>query len=330
MPLSYFRLCLPTTKVSAMSMTLLISMLSATIAHGQAYPTKPIRIVTSDVGGGNDFIVRLIAPEMTAHLGQSVVIENRPSGVIPGSIVSKATPDGYTVLVYGGTFWLGPLLQSNVPYDILKDFAPITMLTNSPNILVVTPTFAATSVKELIALAKAKPGSLNYASTAPGSAIHLAAELFKSMAGVNIVRISYKGTGQAINDVIAGQVQMMFPNAASATQMIKTGRLKALAVTSAKPSALFPDLPTIAASGVPGYESGSAFGMFAPAKTPAAIIKRLNMETVRALNVPDIKEKFLRASNEVIGGTPEQLTATIKSETARVGKVVKEAGIRIE
>ena len=329
MPQRYYRVFLPATAALSLAMGSAISQ-PLSKSSAQASPNKPIRLVTSDVGGGNDFIARLIVSGLTAGFGQPVVIENRPSGVIPGSIVSKATPDGYTLLIYGGTFWLGPLLQANVPYDVVKDFAPISLLTSSPNIMVVTPSFPANSVKELIAMAKAKPGSLNYASTAPGSAIHLAAELFKSAAGVDIVRIAYKGTGQAVNDVVAGQVHLMFPNAAAAAQLVRAGKLKALAVTSAKPSVLFPDLPTVSASGVPGYESGSAFGMFAPARTPASIVGRVNEQVVKALNKPDVREKFFNAANEVIGSSPEQLAATIRSEYARVGKVIKDAGIRAE
>jgi len=300
------------------------------VAWSQNYPAKPIQIFTTEIGGGSDLAARMVAPGLSANMGQQLVVNNRPSGVIPGEIVSRAPPDGYTLLVYGGTFWLGPLLQPKTPYDVVRDFAPITMLISSPNILVVHPSLPVKSVKDLIALAKAKPGELNYASPGIGSSPHLSAELFKSMAGVDFVRINYKGTGLGINDVIGGHVHLMFPSAAGVAGHVKSGRLRGVAVTSAKLSALLPGIPTVAASGVPGYESVSGFGMFAPARTPVAIINHLNQETVRVLNLPEIKDRFLATGAETVGNTPEEFSARLKAEIARVGKVIKDAGIRVE
>ena len=253
-------------------------------AQAQDYPTRPIRIVTSEAGGGNDLQARLVAKGLTAALGQQVIVENRPSGVIPGDIVAKATPNGYTLLLYNNTFWVGPLLQST-PYDPLKDFAAVTTVAVSPNILVVNQSVPVKSVTELIALAKAKPGELNYASSGTGATNHLAAEMFKSMAGVNIVRVSYKGAGQAMNDLLAGQVQVAFPTAGAAAAHMRAGRVRALGVTSLEPSPLAPGLPTVAAS-IPGYETIAIYGLFVPARTPPAIINRLHREAVQVVKSP--------------------------------------------
>ena len=298
-------------------------------ADGQEYPNKPIRFVTSEVGGGTDFAARVIAQALSGVIGQQVVVENRPGSVIPAHVVAKALPDGYTLLLNGSSLLFLPFMMDKLPYDTVKDFAPVTLAHKSPNVLVLHPSVAVTSVKELIELAKAKRGELNYASSGSGSSVHLAAELFKSMAGVNIVRIVYRGSGPALIDLMAGQVSLMFATPGSAAPHVRSGKVKALAVTSAQPSALFPGLPTVA-SGLPGYESVSTNGVLAPAGTPAAIINRLNQEIVRVLQRPDVKEKFFNAGSEVIGSSPQQFAATIKSEMAKWGKVIKDANIGAE
>ena len=299
-------------------------------ASAQTYPAKPVRIVTSDAGGGSDIVARVIAQGVSGPLGQPVLVENRGGGVIAGEMVAKAPPDGHTLLFYGGTLWLLPMMRSSVPYDTLRDFAPITLAITSPTVLAVHPSLPVRSVKDLIALAKARPGQLNYGSPAVGTSTHMAAELLKSMAGINIVRIAYKGGAGALNDLIAGQVDLAFVVTTSATPHVKSGRLRALAITSAEPSPQFPGLPTVAATGLPGYESSAQVGMFVPAKTPDAIINRLNQEIVRVLARPDVKEKFLAIGVETVGNTPEQFMAKIKSEIVKWGKVIKEAGIRDE
>jgi tripartite-type tricarboxylate transporter receptor subunit TctC len=233
------------------------------------------------------------------------------------------------LLFFGSTFWTGPLLQK-APYDPVRDFAPISLTNRSPNVLSVHPGVAANSVKELIALAKTRPGALNYGASGTGAPNHLAAELFKAMAGVNIVRISYKASGAAINALIGNEIQMMFVPAATVAPHLKTGRLRALAVTSAEPSQLAPNLPTIAASGLPGYESVSIYALFAPARTPAAIIRRLNQEVVRVLGQIEVRDKLFASGLESVGGTPEQLAATLKSEMTRMGKLIREAGIQVQ
>ena len=294
-------------------------------ANSQDYPNKLVRIVTSGVGGSNDFAARLIAPGLTTSLGQPVIVDNRGGGVIPGQIVSNSPPDGYTLLLYGAPIWIGPLLQKT-PYDI-KDFAPISLTNRAPNVLVVHPALPVKSVKDLIALAKAKPGALNFSTGGTGASGHLAAELFNAMTGVKMVRVAYKSDTQERPDLLSGQVQLSFPNAANVTNHIKSGRLRGVAVTSAQPSPLVPGLPTIAASGVPGYQSVALSAVFAPAGTPAPIINRLNQEIVRILQRPDVKEKYLNNGIEAASSSPQELAATLASEIAKWGKVIKDAGI---
>lgn len=300
----------------------------ATVVSGQNYPNKLIRIVASEAGGGGDLAARVIAQELTKSMGQPVVVENRGGGVIAGEVVAKAPPDGYTLLFYGDTFWLLPLMRSYVSYDPIRDFLPITSTVTTPLVLVVNPSVAANSVRELIALARAEPGKLNYSSAAAGTSNHLSAELFKFMAGVDIVRILFKGHASALNAVIGGEAHLMFAIVGPAMAQVKAGKLKGLAVTSAEPTRLAPGLPTLAASGLPGYESVSTFGVFAPAGTPATIIDRLNHEIVRILNRAEIKERFFRSGMETLGSSPEEFAATIKSEIAKWGKVIRDAGIR--
>lgn len=305
-------------------------VLGAGAASGQNYPVKPVRVVSIGAGGGGDIAARLIAQRLSASLGRQVIVDNRGGGLLAGEIVAKAPPDGYTLLSYGSTIWLLPLLQDNVSYDPVRDFAPISLVTRSPNILVVHPSVPAKSTGDLIALARARPGDLNYASGATGAITHLAVELFKSMAGVNFTKVNYKGSGAAANALLAGEVQLMFPSAGTAAPHIRSGRFRALAVTSAEPSALAPGLPTVAASGLPGYEAVAVQGMFAPAGTPASIINRLHREIVQVLNSADVKEKLFNVGIEVVGSSPEQFAAMMKSDMAKWGKVIKDAGIRTE
>jgi tripartite-type tricarboxylate transporter receptor subunit TctC len=303
-------------------------VLAGGIASAQNFPTKPIRIVTAEAGGGNDFAARIVAQAL-GGLGQPVIVENRPSGVIPGAIVAKAAPDGHTLLSYGVSLWMAPFLQKDVPYDPVRDFAPVTLLGNSPLVLVVHPGVAAKSARELIALAKAGPGQLNCASTSIGSPAHLAFELFKFMAGVDIVRISYKGGAPALIDVMSGRVQLAFGTATTATPHMKSGRLRALAVTSTRPTPVFPGLPPLAAT-LPGYEASSIYSIFVPARTPAAIITRLNREIARHLQTEEVKERFLNVGVEAAASSPGELAAAIKSDMERLGKMIKETGIRAD
>ncbi len=300
------------------------------MAFSQNFPHKPIRMVSPGPGGGADFAARLIAQGISGPLGQQVIVENRPTGVIPGEIVARALPDGYTLLVSGNSFWIGPFMQDHTPYDPVQDFAPVTLAVGSPNILVVHPAVAANSVKELIALARAKPGVLNYASASAGGSVHLAAELFKYLAGVNIVRIPYKSSGVSITALVGGEVQLTFSNAAPVVPHVNAGRLRALAVTTLQPSALFPELPTMAGSGLPGYDVASVYAIFAPAKTPSTIVNRLNQELVRLLNRTDVRERFIAAGVATIGTTPQGLADAMKREMTSMGKVIRDAGIRAD
>lgn len=309
-------------------MPVTLAVLAVDTTQSQTYPTKPIRVLTSAVGGGNDFVARLIAPGISAPLGQQVIIDNRPTRALPDAVM-KSAPDGYTLLIMSAGLWLFPFM-ANANYDMGRDFAPITLAVKSPNVLVVHPSLPTKSVKEVIALAKAKPGQLTYSVGGLGGMSHLSVELFKKMAGVDMVMVNYKSGAQEIADLIGGQVQLAFNPAGSAAPHVKSGKLRALAVTTAEPSALFPGLPTIAASGLPGYAAVSTYGVFAPAKTPEAIIKRINQEVVRFLNTPEAKERLLNGATEPVGSSPEAFAASIKSDMNKWGKIIQDAGIRDE
>ena len=296
-------------------------------AYAQNWPLKPVRIITAEPGTGNDLIARLIVPYLSNAFGQQFIVDNR--GLVAVDMVAKAAPDGYNLLSYGPPLWLTPLLRQ-VSYDPLRDLAPITLAGSSPNILAIHPSVPAKSVSELLLLAKQRPGELNYSSSSTGSSPHLAAELFKTMAGINIVRVPYKGSSQALVGLVGGQVHLMFPNAGTVAPHLKSTRVRALAVTTSAPSALVPGLPTLSASGVTGYESASQFALFAPAGTPSAIIERLNREMIAALRKPDVTERLFGSGVEVTTGTPTELAVTMKSEMAKWGKLIKETGIREE
>ncbi|HSQ04038.1 MAG TPA: tripartite tricarboxylate transporter substrate binding protein [Burkholderiales bacterium] len=301
------------------------ALLFAAAASAQQYPTKPIRVITTVTGGGNDLVARLVQPKLTERLGEQIVIDNR--GSIGPEIVAREKPDGYTLLIAGGNLWALQFLRKSVAWDAEKDFAPITLAVTLPNLVVVHPALPVKSVKELLALAKARPGELNYSSGTTGVSTHLAAELFKVMAHVQIVRVPYKGGGPAMNAVIAGESQVSFPNAGSAAPHVKSGRVRALAVSTAQPSALFPDLPTVASAGIPGYEWLSMIGFFAPAGTPPALVRLLNKEIVQALRREDVKGRLFTSGIEVLGNTPEEFAAVIKADIVRTARVIRDAGI---
>ena len=303
------------------------TILSIATASGQAYPAKTIRIVTSEPGGGSDLTSRLLAQGLTGPLGQPVIVDNR-AGVIVVETVAKAPPDGYTILL-SASMWLSPLFQPELSFDQVRDFLPIALAVSTPNILVIHPSLPVKSVKDLIALAKSRPGELNYATGTTGSASHIAAEKFKSMAGVNMMRIPYKNAGPGITALIGGQVQIMFATAGSITPHIKAGKLRPLGVTSPKPSALLPDLPTVAATGLPGYDANTLFGLFAPAKTPADIINRLNQEIVRYLSRAEAREKLLSVGVEPSPSSVEQWAAMVKADMDAVSKIIKSANLRV-
>jgi tripartite-type tricarboxylate transporter receptor subunit TctC len=314
--------------VAACIVALGLTGFSAGPAFTQNYPSKPIRIVTSPAGGGNDLPARLIARAISGPLGQQLIVDNRAT-VLIADIVAKAAPDGHTLLVTGSAHWIGPLLEKT-SYDPIKDFAPITLVDRAPSVLVVHPSMPLKSVKQLIALARSKPGELNFSVGGTGTSNFLGAIMFNHMAGVNIVRIPYKGTGPALAAVMSGEVHAMFGSAGGATPHVKSGRLRALAVGSAQPSALAPGLPTLAASGLPDFVSEALHALFAPAGTSQAVIARLNHEVVRYLQSPEAKDVFLKAGVETAPGSPDELTAIMRSEIARTDKVLKAAGISIQ
>ena len=297
-------------------------------ATNSEYPVKPLRMLVSGTGGSSNFTARMIAPALSARLGQQVVVDNRGTGIVAIEIAAKAAPDGYTVILNGSNLWLMPFMHEKLSYDPVRDFAPVVLVNRAPNVLAVHPSVPVYSVKDLITLAQSKPGALNYATSGAGNSNHLAAELFKSMAHAKMVQVMYKGAAPALTGLLAGEVQLMFPTPGSVDAYVKTGRLRALAVTSAEPSPLMPGLPTVAASGLPGYECVSLFAVFAPAKTPAVLIERLNREIGAVLNMPEVKDRFFKAGVEVVGGPPQQLATTVRSEMTRWGKVIREAGIR--
>jgi tripartite-type tricarboxylate transporter receptor subunit TctC len=303
-----------------------ILLLGATAASGQEFPLKPVRIITGGTGGGGDFTSRLLAQELGSLWGQQVVVDNRPSGVIPGETVARSAPDGYTILVALNLLWLGHLLQDE-PYDPVRDFAPVTQAATSPNILLVHPSVPAKSIKELIALARARPGELSYGTGANGSASHLGGELLKSMAKIRMVRIPYKTNTQHQADVLGGHIQMTFTAPSGLGSFISSGRLRALAVTSAQRAAALPDLPAMAET-LPGYEAAQHIGVFAPAKMPATLVSRLNRDVLRVLSRPDVKERMSNIGFEPVGSSPEQFASFIKADIAKWSKVIKEGGTR--
>jgi tripartite-type tricarboxylate transporter receptor subunit TctC len=298
-------------------------------AFAADFPTKPVRLVIGFApGGGTDTTARALSNKLSASLGQQVVVDNRPghSGTIAADIVSKATPDGHTVLLGTIALVVNPSLTAKMPFDTLKDLAPVTQAADSTNILVLHPSVPAKSVKELIALAKAKP--LNGGSSGIGGTGHLAVELFNLQAGTKIAHVAYKGGGPAMVDLLGGNIQLIFATAASSIGHIKAGKVRAIAVTTAKRSALVPDLPTVAEAGLPGYEANNWNGFFVPAKTPRPIVNRLNKEIAAALNAPDIKEFLFKQGLDAAPNTPEQFAAYMKSEMAKWAKVIKAAGIK--
>ena len=303
------------------TLCVVMAALGAASAGAQSFPSKPVRIVLSNAGGASDIAARLIVPTLTSSLGQPVIVENR-SGQLSIAAVRGAAPDGHTLLSYGGGLWVVPLLDKSVTYDAMKDFAPITLQFRVPNVLVVHPSLPVKSVKELVALAKARPGALNVASGSPGSGSHLAAEMFNALANVDTVRVPYAGAPPAITALLGNQVQVMFASPSTIQEHIKSGKVRALATTGQEPSPLAPDLPTVGTV-VTDFEVEAVTAMFAPAGTPSAIISRLNQEFVRALNQSEVKGKLFDAGLIVSTGTPDQLSAFMKADLARTAKVLK-------
>ena len=303
-------------------------------AQAPAYPTKPIRLVVPfPAGGATDILAREVAKHLTDAWGQSVVVDNRPGagGNIGSELVAKAAPDGYTLeMGTVGTHAINASLYSKMPYDHVRDFVPVILVAGVPNVLEVNPALPVNSVQELIAYAKANPGKLNFASSGSGTSIHLSGELFKVMAGVQMTHVPYKGSAPALQDLIGGQVQLMFDNLPPSLPQIKAGKLRALAVTSAGRAPALPDTPTVAEAGLPGFEASSWFGVLAPAGTPPEIVNKLNAEIAKWLASPGAKEKLANVGANIAGGTPEDFARHIQAETAKWAKVVKESGAKVD
>lgn len=303
------------------------------VVHAQVYPQRPVRLIVPFAPGGTtDILARLIGQKLTPMLGQSVVIDNRPgaNGAVGSEIVAKSNPDGYTLIMgYLGSLAINPHLFSTLPYDSVRDFAPITVVASTAQAIVAHPSLPSSCV-ELIALAKRKRGQITYASAGIGSPSHLAGELFKMMAGVDILHVPYKGSGAALTDLLGGHVALSFGGLAAAMPYVKAGRLRLLAVTTAKRSSAVPEVPTVAESGVPGFDVSSWFGVLAPAGTPREVIDRLHTEIARILTTREVKERLAADGAEPVGNTPQEFAAFIRSELVKWGKVVKGAGIRPE
>jgi len=305
----------------------------ATGAFAQTFPSKPIKlIVTYPPGGGADLMARLVAPRMAETLGQPVVVENKPGagGQIGAGEVARAAPDGYTILLDAANHAVNPSLYATLPYDPAKAFASISLLVRFPNVLVVNPQFPAKDVKELIAMAKAKPGSVAFASSGSGSAQHLAGELFRQRAGVDMTHIPYKGGGPALNDVIGGQVPIFFGNMASSLPHVKAGKLRALAITGSKRSDALPDVPTMAEAGLPDYEVYEWNAIFAPAGTPAPIVAKLAEAIAKALHAPDVRERVASLGGEIAALGPHDTARFVSEQTETWGKVIRAARIKPE
>ena len=329
------RLC----RSAARSMPLIaLVALSASATHAQAqapsYPARPIRlIVPFPPGGGNDLLARAVGQRLSEMVGQQVVVDNRggAGGLVGATLAATALPDGYTLLLASlGNLAVNPALHAKPPYDAVRDFAPISLVATSAFIVVVTPSLPANSIRELIALAKAKPGVLNYGSAGAGSSLHMTGEVFKQATGTNLVHVPYKGTGAAITELIAGQVQVMFSTAPPALAQVKAGKLRALAVTTAKRAAAAPELPTVAEAGVPGFDVSNWQGIVAPSHLPRPLIERLNRDINAVLNSPQMNDSLAIQGLEAAGGTPEQFAALIKREVIKYAAIIKAAGLRAE
>ena len=320
--------------------TLIIATVAATlsvtggVATAQAYPSKPIRfIVPFAPGGSTDLLARFLAQQLAAPLGQSVVVDNRAGagGVVGAEIAARAPADGYTIVLgSAGPLTINPNVRDKTPYDSLRDFEPITLSTVSPFTLVVHPGSPAKNVKELIALARAKPGELNFGSAGKGSVGHFSTEQFMALTGTKLVHVPYKGAGPAVTDLLGGRLNLMFENLPTIQPHVRSGKLRMLAVGTKQRSALAPEFPTIAEEGVPGYDSATVFGVLAPAKTPAAVITRLNREMVAILKSADGKTALAARGLEAVGSTPQEYRAQIKDEYTRYGRIAKAVGIRLD
>jgi tripartite-type tricarboxylate transporter receptor subunit TctC len=308
-------------------------LVSASGAFAQGYPSKPVRIVVPFApGGGTDILTRIMLPKLTESLKQQLVVDNRPGAgsQIGTDIVAKAAPDGYTLLMVDTAFMTNPSLYSKLPYNSEKDFAPVSLTATAPVIMIVHPSVPVRTVKELVALARAKPGALNFASGGPGSSTHLGVELLKYVAKIDLVHIPYKGTGPAVADVLGGQVTMMFAGISSVKQHAESGRLRAIAVTGEKRSPAMPKVPTFGEAGMKQVDASSYWGALAPARTPPDIATRISTTIAQVLKIPDVRDKLVELGFDPIGGTPTEFAALLASETDKWAKVIRAAGVKLD
>jgi tripartite-type tricarboxylate transporter receptor subunit TctC len=308
-------------------------LLAASSAFAQSYPSKPIRVVVPFApGGGTDILTRIMLPRLTETLKQQLIVDNRPGAgsQIGTELVAKAPPDGYTVLMVDTAFMTNPSLYSKLPYNSEKDFAPVSLTATAPVIMIVHPSVPVRTVKELVSLARAKPGALNFASGGPGSSTHLGVELLKYVAKIDLVHIPYKGTGPAVADVLGGQVTMMFAGISSVKQHVEAGRLRAIAVTGAKRSPAMPNVPTFGEAGMKQVDASSYWGMLAPARTPADVVTRLSTTIAQVLKMPDVRDKLVELGFVPIGGSPSEFATLLAAEMDKWGKVIKAAGVKLD
>jgi len=328
-------------KIATLGLALMLAAAAAGTAHAQststasvqAYPNKPIRYVVGLAAGGpTDVLARIFAAKLSEVLGQPIIVENRvgAGGSIAADIVAKANPDGYTLFNAGNTLAINSVLRKNLPYDAVRDFAPVALLMTVPNVLIVHPSVPAKSVAELVAYARANPGKINYGSSGVGASPHLSMELLKSMTGIDLVHVPYKGSAPAMVDLLGGQIRAMFDNLPGQIANIRSGKVRALGVSSAQRNVHVPDVPTIMESGVPGFEVVVWYGMWAPAGVPKAIVAKLNAAAVQVMNMPDVRQRVAELGTDPAPSTPAHLGAMLKSELEKWSKVVKDAGIPTE
>jgi tripartite-type tricarboxylate transporter receptor subunit TctC len=314
-------------------LVLAVSTLVALPASAQPWPSKPVRIINAFAAGGpSDLLSRAVGDKLQSIWGQPVIVEARPGadGLIGMEFAAKQAPDGYNIItVPVGNAVLLPNLRSKLPYDIAKDFVPVTMLGTVQNVLVVGPSVPASSVKELIALSKANPGKLSFASPGLGSSPHIAGEMLKGATGLDMVHVAYKGTGPAVNDVMGGQVTMFFSQMSSALQQVKQGKLKAIGVASLQRHPAAPEIPTIAEQGFPGFQATAWYALFAPAGTPSDVVHKIAADVTRALQMPDVKEKLAALGADAVGGTPEDFAQRLRQENARWGDAIRKSGVKL-
>ncbi len=322
------------SRIARLALLVIAMAVSGAALSQQRYPSRPVRLILPfTAGSAVDVLGRLYAQHMSEGWSQQVIVDNRAgaNGIIGMELIARAPPDGYTIGMGNvATLAINSSMYAKLPYDALRDYAPVSYTAAIANCLIVHPSLPATSVKELVALAKARPGQLNYGSGGVGSAQHIPMELLKSMTGINVVHVAYKGITPAFNDLLAGQVPMLFASVANALPHHRTGRLRILGTTGTKRTSATPDLPTIAEAGVPGYEGDSWTGIIAPAGTPPDVVARLNAEAVRVSQLAEVRDKLVSLGFEGVGSTPEALASLIRNDTARLGKVVRDAGIRAE